>query len=239
MDIVLIGHGRMGQLIEAVSTSRGHNIKAIIDIDNISDLTSLEKADVVIDFSHPAMLSPVSDYVKRTKTPYLSGTTGLSKGDLEAIKQLGDLTATIHSSNYSLGVAVFKQILEQFAPTLKQLYDIEIVETHHNKKADSPSGTAKLLLEAVDPSGEYTPVYGREGMVGARTKKEIGVHAIRGGTVAGEHTVSFFGEDEILEITHKASSRIIFVNGAVVAAEKLHMQKQGFYTLQKLLSDNQ
>ncbi len=237
MDIVLIGHGRMGQLIESVALQRGHNIKAIIDIDNISDLSSLEKADVTIDFSHPSMLSPVSDYIKRTKTPYLSGTTGLSKGDLEAIKQLGNETAAIHSSNYSLGIALFKQMLEQFSSTLKQLYDVEIIETHHNKKADSPSGTAKLLLEAIDPLGEYTPVFGREGMVGARTDKEIGVHAVRGGTVAGEHTVSFFGEDEVLEITHKASSRIIFVNGAVVAAEKLFKMNKGFYTLQQILSE--
>ena len=109
------------------------------------------------------------------------------------------------------------------------------METHHNQKADAPSGTAKLLLEAVDPEHRYTPVYGREGFCGKRDPMEIGVHALRGGTEAGTHTVSFFGQDETLEFTHRASSRQIFVNGALRMARVLCRMPQGRYTLDQLL----
>ena len=132
-------------------------------------------------------------------------------------------------------MAVFRRVLSQISDTLKPSFDIEIEETHHNQKADAPSGTAKLLLEAIDPAGEYTPVYGREGNVGRRTKKEIGVHALRGGTVAGTHTVHFFGLDEELEITHRAASRQIFVSGALHAAHLLEGKAKGWYSLENLL----
>ena len=112
---------------------------------------------------------------------------------------------------------------------------MEIVETHHNQKADAPSGTARLLLEAVDPRHERTPVYGRHGVSGPRDKREIGVHALRGGTEAGTHTVSFFGPDEVLEITHRASSRQIFVNGALHAARRLIHMPKGRYALEDIL----
>ena len=114
-------------------------------------------------------------------------------------------------------------------------WDKEIVELHHNQKVDAPSGTAKLLLQALDPDGEALVVHGREGLCGKRKKEEIGVVSLRGGTVAGEHTVSFFGEDEILEITHKASSRKIFAAGALRAAEALSPKPAGWYSLEELL----
>jgi len=112
---------------------------------------------------------------------------------------------------------------------------VEITETHHSQKADAPSGTARLLLEAIDPRHELTPVYGREGNCGCRGKNEVGIHSLRGGTVAGTHTVSFFGPDEELEITHRAASRQIFVNGALHAAHLLAQKPAGAYTLQQLL----
>ena len=114
-------------------------------------------------------------------------------------------------------------------------FDIEIIETHHNKKADAPSGTAKLLLAAVDPDGACRPVYGREGMCGARTAREIGVHAVRGGTVAGEHTVAFFGDSEEVRLTHRADSRRIFAAGALRAAKALITRAPGFYTFEEIL----
>ena len=110
---------------------------------------------------------------------------------------------------------------------MKPDFDIELTETHHNQKADAPSGTAKLLLEAIDPAHALTPVYGREGTVGKRAKNEIGVHALRGGTVAGTHTVHFFGPDEELEFTHRAASRQIFVNGALHMARLLPGKPNG------------
>ena len=139
------------------------------------------------------------------------------------------------SANYSIGVAVFYRLLRQISDTLKPDFDIEISEIHHNQKADAPSGTAKLLLEAIDPHGDLTPVYGREGNCGKRDGKEIGIHALRGGTVAGTHTVHFFGPDEELEVTHRAASRQIFVNGALRMARLMPGRANGVYDLQKIL----
>ena len=236
MRIVLVGHGRMGRLIEQTALAAGDEIAAVVDIDNISDLEKLGKvADVVIDFSNPAALPAVAAYVRRTGTALLSGTTGCTAADMAVFTQLGQYAPVMHSANYSVGVAVFRRVLEQISDVLKPDFDIEIVETHHNQKVDAPSGTAKLLLEAIDPSHEYTPVYGREGNCGKRPAKEIGVHALRGGTEAGTHTVSFFGVDEVFEITHRASSRQIFVNGALHMARKLCRMPKGRYDLQDIL----
>ena len=130
---------------------------------------------------------------------------------------------------------MLRRVLEQISDVLRPDFDIEIVETHHNQKADAPSGTAKLLLEAIDPRHELTPVYGREGLCGKRSRNEVGVHALRGGTVAGQHTVHFFGADEALELTHTATSRQIFVNGALHMARKLQNYPKGRYDLQEIL----
>ena len=236
MRILLIGHGRMGQMIERTALAAGDSLGGIIDIGNLSDLETIGRvADVAVDFSAPAALPDVARYVQATGTPLLSGVTGLSAAELSVFDSLGRFAPVIHSANYSLGVAVFRRALEAVAETLKPEFDIEIVETHHNQKADAPSGTAKLLLEAVDPRGEYTPVYGRQGRPGPRDKKEIGVHALRGGTEAGTHTVSFFGPDEVFEITHRAASRQIFVNGALHAARQLVRMPRGRYELSELL----
>ena len=134
-----------------------------------------------------------------------------------------------------LGVAVLARALQVIAPVLGPDFDIEITETHHSQKADAPSGTAKLLLEAVDPQHRLRPVYGREGNCGRREKDEVGIHALRGGTVAGTHTVHFFGPDEELELTHRAASRQIFVNGALHIARLLPGRPKGVYDLQKIL----
>ena len=236
MKILLVGHGRMGRLIEQTALAGGDSLGGIIDIGNLSDLETIGRvADVAIDFSAPAALPALAHYVRRTGTPLLSGVTGLSASELSIFDDLGHFAPVIHSANYSLGIAVFRRALEEISGVLKPDFDIEIVETHHNQKADAPSGTARLLLDAVDPRHEYTPVYGRHGRPGPRDKKEIGVHALRGGTEAGTHTVSFFGPDEVLEITHRASSRQIFVNGALHAARKLCRMPKGRYELQDLL----
>jgi 4-hydroxy-tetrahydrodipicolinate reductase len=235
VKILLIGHGRMGRMIEQTALTAGDSMGGIIDIGNLSDLETIGRvADVAIDFSAPAALPAVAHYVRATGTPLLSGVTGLSEGELAVFDDLGRFAPVIHSANYSLGVAVFRRALEEVAGTLED-FDIEIVETHHNQKADAPSGTAKLLLDAVDPRHKRKPVYGRHGVTGPREKKEIGIHALRGGTEAGTHTVSFFGPDEVFEITHRASSRQIFVNGALHAARKLYLLPKGRYELQDIL----
>ena len=235
MKILLIGHGRMGHLIEQTALTHGDAIGGIIDIGNLADLQTIGRvADVAIDFSAPAALPAVAHYVRTTGTPLLSGVTGLSEADLAVFDDLGHFAPVIHSANYSLGVAVFRRALEEVADTLED-FDIEIVETHHNQKADAPSGTARLLLDAVNSRRRRTPVYGRHGITGPRDKKEIGMHSLRGGPEAGTHTVSFFGPDEVLEITHRATSRQIFVNGALHAAGQLIRMPKGRYELQELL----
>ena len=235
MKILLIGHGRMGHLIERTALAQGDQLGGIVDVGNLGDLETIGRvADVAIDFSAPAALPAVARYVRQTGTPLLSGVTGLSEAELEIFTDLGRCAPVIHSANYSLGVAVFRRALAEVAGVLSD-FDVEIVETHHNQKADAPSGTARLLLEAVDPRHERTPVYGRHGVPGPRDKREIGVHALRGGTEAGTHTVSFFGPDEVLEITHRASSRQIFVNGALHAARRLIHMPKGRYALEDIL----
>ena len=236
MKIILIGYGRMGHLIEQTALAAGDRVVAALDIDNISDLANMGKvADVVIDFSNPAALPAVADYVRRTGTALLSGNTGCTAAEMDIYEQLGQYAPVIYSANYSVGVAVLRRALEQVSDVLKPNFDIEIVETHHNQKVDAPSGTAKLLLNAIDPNGDMTPVYGRQGNCGKRDKQEIGVHALRGGTEAGTHTVSFFGADEVLEFTHRATSRQIFVNGALHTAHKLIDLPKGRYQLQDIL----
>ena len=226
----------MGRLIEQTATAAGDSVAAAVDIDNIAGLSTMGTvADVAIDFSNPSALDAVAAYIRRTGMPLLSGTTGYTPEQMETFGQLGQYAPVLHSANYSVGVAVFRRVLEEISDILKPDFDIEITETHHNQKVDAPSGTAKLLLEAIDPRHEMTPVYGRQGNCGKRSEKEIGIHAIRGGTMAGQHTVHFFGVDEVLEITHTASSRQIFVNGALHMARKLCRMPKGRYQLQDIL----
>ena len=236
MKLILIGRGRMGTLIRETAQAAGDEVVAAFDIDDLDQLANLGKvADVVIDFSNPGALPEICSYVKRTGTPLLSGTTGMTAEQKAQLEALGAYAPVLWSANYSLGVAVLYRALRTVSDVLKPDFDIEITETHHNQKVDAPSGTAKLLVEAIDPEHDLNPVYGREGNTGKRTKTEIGVHALRGGTVAGTHTVHFFGPDEELEFTHRATSRQIFVNGALHMARLLPGKANGCYDLQKVL----
>ena len=236
MRILLIGRGRMGRLIEQTAAAAGDTVVAAAGRETLRSLDTMGTvADVVMDFSAPAALTSVAAYVQRTGTPLLSGVTGYAPEQMQVFDRLGQFAPVLHSANFSVGVAVLRRVLSQISDVLRPDFDIEIVEAHHNQKADAPSGTAKLLLEAIDPRGELTPVYGREGLCGKRGKNEVGVHALRGGTVAGRHTVHFFGTDESLEFTHAAASRQIFVNGALHMARKLQKYPKGRYDLQEIL----
>lgn len=236
MKLLLIGRGKMGTLIQETAQAAGDEVVAALGHRDLDQLGSLGKvADVVVDFSRPEALAEICSYVRRTGTPLLSGTTGYTPQQLQQLESLGSSAPVLWSANYSLGVAVFVRALQAVSDVLKPDFDIEITETHHNQKADAPSGTAKLLLEAIDPKHQLTPVYGRQGNCGRRGKNEVGMHALRGGTVAGTHTVHFFGPDEELEITHRAASRQIFVNGALHMARLLPGKPNGVYDLQKIL----
>ena len=202
---------------------------------DLSELEGAPTADVIIDFSNVVTFDAVVAYVERTGAALVSGTTGYTAGEKAAVAALGEHAPVVWSANYSLGVAVLARALRLVTAALRPDFDIEVTETHHNRKKDAPSGTAKRLVEARDPAGELTPVYGREGLCGKRKPEEIGVFSLRGGTVAGEHTVYFFGEDETLQITHRAASRRIFAAGALRAAQAICGRGPGFYTLDELL----
>lgn len=242
MKVMIAGYGRMGKLIDETLTAAGDQVVARIDIDNNADLEKLDKvADVIMDFSNPSLTDQIVAYASRTGTALLSGTTNMTADQHQALARLaesggpdGTGVPVIWASNYSLGINLFMHLLPQVAAVLDD-WDIEITETHHNKKVDAPSGTAKSLADAIDPDRNYRRVDGRSGNCGARPKKEIGMHALRGGTVAGEHKVDFFGNDEVFEITHKAGSRQILVDGAIGAARKLILKRPGLYDMESLL----
>lgn len=236
-SVVVVGaRGRMGSLIcAAVEADAELSLADGYDVDNISELDSdAPAADLVIDFSAPASLSHVEAYVRRTHAALVSGTTGLTEDDLSRLRALGEAAPVIWSGNYSLGVAALRHLAGEAAASLPG-WDVEIVECHHNRKADAPSGTARMLLQAVDPAGEKSVAHGREGIVGPRPASEIGMHSLRGGTVAGTHEVLFLGDDEEVVLTHRATSRQIFVNGAIAAARRLRAREAGFYDFDTLM----
>ena len=243
LSTIIMGTGRMGSLIKATAESMTDasgealfDIKAQIGFDT-DVLASAPAANVIIDFSNACTLPAVAAYVERTGAALVSGTTGYTAEQLELVKQLGKHAPVMWSGNYSIGVAALRHLVAQATRELPG-FDVEICETHHNQKVDAPSGTAKMLLDevlAAEPESDYYAQYGREGMCGKRNPKEVGMHSLRGGTVAGVHTVSFFGTDEEVSLTHRATSRQICVNGALAAARKLAKREPGFYTFDQIM----
>lgn len=206
----------------------------------LGELEGAPAADAVIDFSHASCLDAVCAYVRRTGAALISGTTGYTDEQMDELRALGEIAPVLHSGNYSIGVAALRHLTAQATRELPG-FDVEICETHHNQKVDAPSGTAKMLLNAVVDTeaacgrGAFSPVFEREGMCGARDAREVGMHSLRGGTVAGVHTVSFFGPDEEVTLTHRATSREIFVRGALAATVKLAGRAPGFYSFDEVM----
>ena len=191
---------------------------------NINDIK--EKVDVIIDFSIPVATFEILKYAKKTKTPIVIATTGFTQEQLEEIEKASKEIPIFRSANMSLDINLMANIISQIAKILTDA-DIEIVETHHNRKIDSPSGTAILLADAINDVLENKKTYNFERMQKRepRSKNEIGFSSIRGGNIVGEHSVKFFGENETLEITHTAYSRQVFAEGAIKAAKYLVNQK--------------
>ena len=176
-------------------------------------------------------------YVKRTGAALVSGTTGYTPDQMDRLRELGQNARIMHSGNYSIGIAALRHLVAQATRELPG-FDCEIVETHHNQKVDAPSGTAKLLLDAVveaEPEAGYHPVYGREGMCGARDPKEIGMHFAARWHCRRRARSEFLWRDEEVTLTHRATSRQIFVNGASAAAQKLVTREHGFYTFDQVM----
>lgn len=206
----------------------------------VSDAGSvLSKADVLIDFTHASAVSGNLKAVQKTKTGYVLGTTNLNAGHLKSLKTASKKIGIVQAPNMSIGVNLLFGLTEIAAHILSEDYDAEISEIHHRHKKDSPSGTAAKLLEIIarerKKSIEKDVVFGRKGDIGARPRGEIGVMALRGGDVVGDHTVHFFGEGERLELTHKASSRDAFAKGALVAAKFLKKHKRGLFDMRQVL----
>lgn len=234
MKLFLSGYGKMGRMIESLALEKGWQIVGYADIDCPENYKTAPAADVCIDFSGVGALPLAVDYARRTGAALLSGTTGLTPAEFALLEELSREVPVIWEANYSTGVAVLRKMLRDYAPVLAD-WDKELVEKHHNQKVDAPSGTAKMLLRELDPENSAKVLHGREGQCGKRKKEEIGVFALRGGTVAGEHTVYFFSEDESLELSHKAASRRIFVTGALRAAQALVEKQPGLYSLESLI----
>lgn len=246
MNILISGvTGAMGQVLVDVITDSKHQVVAGFankssDKFNFPVYTSLtevkEEVDLVIDFSQPASLEVLLDYGKSNNIPLVIATTGYTPEEEEAIQKASDEIPILFSKNMSLGINMMEKIVHQLAHALPQ-FDIEIIEKHHRYKKDSPSGTAKMLVEAAKTGrSEDSPVLeGRSGHYDERVKNEIGVMAVRGGTIVGEHTVLFAGEDEVIEIKHSAQSKKVFANGALTAAEFLAEQAPGFYDMNDVL----
>ena len=196
-------------------------------------------ADVVIDFSHHSVVQNHLKAAVKTKTAYVLGTTGLMPAHLKALKAASRKIPIVQAPNMSIGVNLLFKLCEMAAKTLDEGYDIEIYEAHHRMKKDAPSGTAVKLLEVLAEARGRSPkrdaVYGREGEVGARRRGEIGVLALRGGDVVGDHTVFFYGDGERIELTHRASSRDAFAQGALRAAKFIVRRKNGLYDMQQVL----
>ena len=198
------------------------------------------EADVIIDFSLPVAFDNIMKYAQRTKTPIVVATTGLSDEQIYVIKSASEIIPVFFTANMSLGVNLISELAQKAAEVLGRKFDVEIVELHHNQKVDSPSGTALLLADTIRDSlkDETKYVYGREGHA-KREQNEIGIHAIRGGGIVGDHDVIFAGTGEVIELTHKAISREVFAVGALKACEFMgSITSPGLYDMNDVIGLN-
>lgn len=195
------------------------------------------RPDVLIDFSNPAALESILTYATSTEIPVVIATTGHSQTQARMLKKTSEIIPVFYSANMSLGINLLIGLVKKAAKLLQTSFDIEIVEKHHNQKIDAPSGTALAIADAVnsvlDQKHEY--VYDRHSRRKKRSRNEIGIHAIRGGTIVGEHSVIFAGNDEIIEIKHSALSKEIFATGALSAARFIIGKKPGMYDMNDLV----
>ena len=196
-------------------------------------------ADVIIDFSHPANLNKLLSFAKRNDLPIVVATTGLTEDQKKELSDASKIIPVFFSANMSLGINLLIRLAKQAAKILEGSFDIEIIEKHHNKKIDAPSGTALAIADGIAESLSNKPeyVYERHSVRKPREKQEIGLHAVRGGTIVGEHEVLFAGPDEVISLSHSAQSRDVFAQGAVRAAKFLSKKSVGFYSMDDLFSD--
>lgn len=193
-------------------------------------------ADVIIDFSHPSNFENIINFAKSKALPIVMATTGLSDEQRVALKEASEEIPVFFSANMSLGINLLIKLAQMATKVLESDFDIEIVEKHHNKKLDAPSGTALAIADAIDEvmTDDANYIYERQSVRKQREKQDIGIHAIRGGTIVGEHDVIFAGPDEVITLSHHAASREVFAQGAVKAGIFMKGKPAGFYTMNDL-----
>ncbi len=248
INVLISGaNGRMGKKVfEAATLS--DKVKAVCGVDLIENFSDnsfpiyssfdqvKEKIDVVIDFSSPKNLDNLSSFAQKTGSALVLCATGYTEEQIEQIKALSSNVAVFRSANMSLGVNVLIDLVQKAAKALYG-FDVEIIEKHHNQKVDAPSGTALMLADAVkDVCPEKFYTYGREGIVGKRDQNEIGIHAVRGGTIVGEHDVLFASNAETVTLSHQATDRAVFASGAIKAAEFIASKKQGLFNMTDVIN---
>ena len=247
MRIIIGGAlGRMGRELTLAAEAAGVTVACGVDVaycgqnmpyPMVSGYEQVvESADVIVDFSRPDALAELLKLAKERKTPVVLCATGYTEQELQMISEAAEQIPVLRSANMSLGVNVLSELVRMAARTLEG-FDIEIVEKHHRMKADSPSGTAIMLYEAAqkEKGPETEPVYGRYGRTEKRTDREIGIHAVRGGTVTGVHEVGFYGNGEQVILTHQAENRALFAQGALKAARFLEDKPAGMYSMRDVV----
>lgn len=250
INVILSGyHGAMGKhLIEQIEASPDLQISAGIDRSPLgnpgfSEYASFEQegilGDVIVDFSHHSLVDSLLAYAVRTKTPAVICTTGLSEETKANIVKASESVAIFQSGNMSLGINLLIYLSQKAAELLGDDYDIEIIEKHHHRKLDAPSGTALMLADGINEvkQGKMHYQEGRSGNNAKRQENEIGIHAVRGGNIVGEHEVIFAGMEEIIELKHSAASRGVFAKGALRAAKFLVKKEPGLYNMNDMLSE--
>lgn len=251
VNVIMVGcNGKMGQVITNIVKDDteaqmvagvdvfddGHNDYPVYD--NIAKVQ--EEAHVIIDFSNPASLDSILEYAVRNQVPAVLCSTGYSKEEIQKIEDASKKVAILRSGNMSLGINTMAKVMKVVTKALADAgFDIEIVEKHHNQKIDAPSGTAIMLADAINDqlNNEYEYRYDRSQVREKRPHKEIGISAVRGGSIVGEHEIIFAGTDEVLEFKHTAYSKAIFGKGAVQAAKFLKGQKAGMYSMKEVIGE--
>ncbi|MGN0453075.1 MAG: 4-hydroxy-tetrahydrodipicolinate reductase [Ruminococcus sp.] len=248
INILLHGcNGKMGQAVTNAISQRDH-MKIVCGVDpygvssygypvyeSFSEVS--EQVDVIIDFSNPALLADLFDYAKEKSLPSVICTTGLSEEQITKLNSLSENCPIFFSGNMSLGINLLIELSKKATSVLGGSFDIEIIEKHHNQKLDAPSGTALMIADGVSEVLQEPPqyTYDRHSYRMKRKKNEIGIHSVRGGTIVGEHSVIFAGNDEVLTITHQAQSKALFATGALSAAEYLVGKPAGLYSMKDML----
>ncbi len=240
-------NGRMGRKVFEAATS-SDRVTAVCGVDLAENLSNpefpvyasfnnvKEKVDVIVDFSAPANLDNILAFALSNSIPAVLCATGYSESDVAKIKDASNKIAIFRSGNMSLGVNLIIDLVKKAAVTLYG-FDVEIIEKHHNQKVDAPSGTALMLADAVkDVDNNKFFNYGRQGICGKRDKNEIGIHAVRGGTIVGEHDVIFAGNYETVTLSHQATDRSVFANGAIAAAAYIADKKSGLFNMSDVIN---